>query len=1314
MYKLFDIELNKELVSSIAYILLSCGANIKNKNDFDTIIYKFYNFAKDELNFDNGIVITTTLKSKIVDFVNVINDLPNPSTKGEYIHAFDMAGKKTSADVRFEEDYYNLENVGDIHMAEGIIYNNGTTFSPAFCLEGKRRSDNYISSKRVETKSFTEDFAYAKVGFKYYSTSYVYVIIELYDENDSLITTYEKSGGNSTPHFKDYDITIKYIYDYSSTANVYSHYKYLACNDTIHEDTFTSVKADNLNVGDKYYASDVIENKKFKYDYCIHNIKGKTLNDEKVDNPYAKMLILLNKDMCAGDKLTYKYLTVMKEQEGNTLSAFVSTKQFYYTGDTTDTSGCPCFGNISNADSSLSMYFQWYKSVDNGENWTIQTTTIGSSANSFVNNNFYHKMDYRYPIYENGYDVVYSTYPIMYAVTPIKVVTEENIGKFDTNKRLKVWHNADEDFTLFDLAPGTTLYFGKYRVEDSPLSPITFAVTNFDNSLDRVCVLATHKLEYMCYNTKETVQNTRDKGYSPKADLYQWLNSDKKGSEWWQQYYDSDLPPTAENCLAGSNGHYFHKSGFLSGFSSAEKSIMEDRQLNFGQYTGSLVPENIAKVHIPSMNEIGVSNPSHLTGKAKYMYLKAAGLHNNLKHHLNNFDDVTFEDGDGIGSPISTNTSIFLRYDHNFNIGTADGSSSSASFVSRDKACFVQPFMVLKNAKVNREPDENGIFSLNFEQEPPQDVVIHSDIERNVVEESTVSYDVDRNVVKTVVKEFDVSRVMKFNVFGSANILRNVTYDFSRTHQIIRHLHNKTIKEYDIERNKTVTIIRRADIERQVIGFMTRKHNVFREVLEDFRKNYDVERNVRHCFDVVNEYDIERNVLINHITLHNILRDINIDYLLSSDIIRDVYQAEVFYGNVVRDVLAYYDKEFSVERNVRTIDDIAKEIDVLREIIYYVRTPYDIIRNVRMNLANEFDVIRTKIRDNATDFDVERTIVASKDTDYDVERLVNKEHIFEADVIRDKIESVENIHDILREVLETATLEGDIERSITRTLRREHNVVRLVQGKTESGYDICRDIVKDSAISSDIERHVVEDFNIEHDVMRQLLISVANEFDAIRDVLLSKALEVDILRDVLVNTDSSYDVERLIGLLANKEFDICREVLSVFAKEAAIERNVIKNIETLIDMERNVVVSISNLYDILRNSIIDCEFNADVFRDTLSDIINDFDVIRDTLEDFACESDVERALFQDIVGEYQAIRNVLSSIENEFDVERTVTLNHIVDKYFDVERTINTEDAYVSRENLQYYTIQLKKKIDEYINVKVEQMLEEKLRERFK
>ena len=74
----------------------------------------------------------------------------------------------------------------------------------------------------------------------------------------------------------------------------------------------------------------------------------------------------------------------------------------------------------------------------------------------------------------------------------------------------------------------------------------------------------------------------------------------------------------------------------------------------------------------------------------------------------------------------------------------------------------------------------------------------------------------------------------------------------------------------------------------------------------------------------------------------------------------------------------------------------------------------------------------------------------------------------------------------------------------------------------------------------------------------------------------------------------------------------------------------------------------------------------------------------------------------------------VSIIENEFDVERSVTLNHIVDKYFDVERTINTEDAYVSRENLQYYTIQLKKKIDEYINAKVEQILEEKLRERFK
>ena len=119
-------------------------------------------------------------------------------------------------------------------------------------------------------------------------------------------------------------------------------------------------------------------------------------------------------------------------------------------------------------------------------------------------------------------------------------------------------------------------------------------------------------------------------------------------------------------------------------------------------------------------------------------------------------------------------------------------------------------------------------------------------------------------------------------------------------------------------------------------------------------------------------------------------------------------------------------------------------------------------------------------------------------------------------------------------------------------------------------------------------------------------------------------------------------------------------------------------------------------------------------RQLLISVANEFDAIRDVLEDFACESDVERALLRDIAEEYQAIRNVLSDIANEFDVERTVTLNHIVDKYFDVEREINADFTYVSRENLDYYTLKLKEKIDQYINKKVEMLLEEKLRERFK
>lgn len=1200
MYKLFDIELNRELVSSIAYILLSCGANIKNKYELDTILYKFYNFIKDDINFNDGVLITPELKMKIKEFSQIIDTLPNSPITDEYKFAFDIKGKDTSSDCVFEEDYVVVD-VNDVHMANGVIINKGTAaFYPVFYLETNRISDNYKSSTRVTLKSFTEDFAYAKVGFKYYSASYVHVVVELYSEDGELITEYSKSVSLKPA---DYGIRIKYLYDNSTVTNIYSHYNHFIYDYSVDETTFDKLDVDLLEDGAIYKATDFIANTYRNQFINIHNIANKSIDGVNMDHPYQQLVKMLRREECYGDKLLFKYLTVFKQREGDTQYGIISTKPFYYTGDTTATSNDPALANISNTESKLNMYFRYFKSDDNGKTWVLQTGTVGSSTNSHTASGKYNTMDYRYPIYFNGYDVVYNNYPIFYGVKAIKFIREEDTDNFSDSKRLKVWRNSDEDFTLHDLPAGGVFYYGKYRVEDSFLSPLTFAVTSFADDLDRVCVLSTHKLEYMCYTTKTSSSSPREKGYSPQAELYQWLNSTRKGYSWWTSYYDGDLPPTEENCLANSYGYYAHKDGFLSNFTKAEMSIMEDRQLDFVQNVGSDKPDNIAKVHLPSVNELGCTSfPSHTLGRAKYMYTQAAGLHHNLKYHKKRFDESLFEGGDNIGGPVDSKYPVFVRHNSQGKIGVATGNTTSTSYVERNNVYCVQPFMVLQDAKISREPDENGIFSLNFEQEPPQDVAIHSDIERNIIEESSVSYDVDRNVVKTVVKEFDVSRVMKFNVFGSANILRNVTHDFSRTHQIIRHLHNKTIREYDIERNKTVTIIRRANIERQVIGFMTRKHNVFRNVLEDFRKNYDVERNVRHCFDVANEYDIERNVLINHITLHDILRDINIDYLLSSDIIRDVYQAEVFYGNVVRDVLGYCDKEFSVERNIRTIDDIVKDIDVLREIIHYVRTPYDIIRNIRMNIANEFDVIRAKVRDNAKDFDVQRTIVVSKDADYDVERLVNKDHIFEADVIRDKIESVENIHDILREVLETITSEGDIERSIVRTLRRDHNVVRLIQGKTESGYDICRDIVKDSAISNDIERVVVEDVNIEHDVMRQLLISVANEFDAIRDAL----------------------------------------------------------------------------------------------------------------EDFACESDIERALKQDIAEEYQAIRDVLSNIENEFDVERTVTLKHIVDKYFDVEREINADFTYVSRENLDYYTLKLKEKIDQYINKKVEMLLEEKLRERFK
>ena len=224
---------------------------------------------------------------------------------------------------------------------------------------------------------------------------------------------------------------------------------------------------------------------------------------------------------------------------------------------------------------------------------------------------------------------------------------------------------------------------------------------------------------------------------------------------------------------------------------------------------------------------------------------------------------------------------------------------------------------------------------------------------------------------------------------------------------------------------------------------------------------------------------------------------------------------------------------------------------------------------------------------------------------------------------------------------------------------------------------------------------------------------IDSEFEKNVDVINnnSETIEIDEVRD---NSLENKKLEQEDILLPNEKINIEAESeIYKTANDATNKENGLNSYYSA-NMERNVVVSIANLYNILRNSIIDCEFNADVFRDTLSDIINNFDVIRDTLEDFACESDVERALLQDIAEEYQAIRNVLSSIENEFDVERTVTLNHIVDKYFDVEREINADFTYVSRENLDYYTLKLKEKIDQYINKKVEMLLEEKLRERFK
>ena len=71
MYTIYDKEIDKQTLSSLSFIALQAGIRFSNKNQFNNIMYKLYEYLKDDIIFDNGITITETIKVKINNFKNI-------------------------------------------------------------------------------------------------------------------------------------------------------------------------------------------------------------------------------------------------------------------------------------------------------------------------------------------------------------------------------------------------------------------------------------------------------------------------------------------------------------------------------------------------------------------------------------------------------------------------------------------------------------------------------------------------------------------------------------------------------------------------------------------------------------------------------------------------------------------------------------------------------------------------------------------------------------------------------------------------------------------------------------------------------------------------------------------------------------------------------------------------------------------------------------------------------------------------------------------------------------------------------------------
>lgn len=992
MLQLYDITITKKEYSTIALILEEANVKIRDKNQLDYIVYKFYNFTKNDIDYSVPVMVNEFLVNKLNEFIAQIDILPNPNIDNGFksIYTFE-ANNLTLTEVI--GDYIQLkassENIFEDYRF--VIKDRGSTTSITMCfyLEYIRNSDGY-KQKANGTKTLTvpATATYYKLSIKTSSTGAYSTYWYFYDDNDELVYTSYNSHSSSYK-CTDYAVRVRYSTTTKYAVECFKNFEY-----DFNIDTTILNDFDSSNILNKSLSADDIC-------YSSSNVyfKNKLIDDIRLDKDYE----VFNEYLGLIHPITnveIKFLTILKGSKD--YIALVSTYAYHYSG-TSSTNGDVLTDYSNTTDSYIG--FKAFKSLD-GFNWSQYK--YYQSQGSY-DENYYGRMRGDFAFALEDYKVFYTNYPMYYS--PYKHAS----GTIDdtlinTNYATNLYKKADtEDLTLDRLPIGARIKFGKHRTEGD-LAPIIFKVLDYTNNISKndnlplngVYLQTQHIIDNLALCPRALFNNTSFK--DSNLHLMRWLNSEASFGLWWEPLNDSDIPINEENIDSNYPfTNYHHRAGFLHNFSQGERNLLLPMEAN--GWGGK-----VSLLHTQDFNGVSssaVTKPKYFRNSAfKNLYLDLV-----CSSHLN--PDISNNCLEQYNDYASTfNSYLFWRRgsssgNHYY---TASATASAASYTGQN----IAPVITLnKNAKVIQSEDAN-IFEI--------------EIPKSETESVDMLFSLERKLNSNLESNFELKRDIRANYVLDYPLKREIGTTFESIYPLARHTRSVIELDYSLSRDllcnleKSFPTNRKANF-RYIYSFATKRDSIV-----DYDNLYSLERKIHANIDIVKSFELKREILENIATSYPLERIVLGSINLETTIIRKLSEDIIREFNLKRSLNDERVYTFGLGRKLEA--DLIKDFTLRRKTIIPFEAIFPLQRNAKEILITDFRLGRTIRQNFKKDFSIKR------------KTYIQKEVNIIAPMSRYLVDKVDFIYNLKREILASIVLDTELLRKVLVDIMSDNKLER--------------------------------------------------------------------------------------------------------------------------------------------------------------------------------------------------------------------------------------------------------------------------------